>query len=58
MTQLSDSDALRAFLACSDGDLCERARLWLEFLKEVEREMKIKEDLAGGSNEQLPKNKD
>ena len=34
MTQLSDSDALRAFLACSDGDLCERARLWiLETLK-------------------------
>lgn len=41
-----DSDATKAFLACSEGDLCERTRKWLEFVEKVKREMQQKEDLA------------
>ena len=54
MTHPSQSsvDAAKAFIDCTEGDLCERQKLWLEVLKSVT------EDLAGGSKPEFPKNKE
>lgn len=46
---------MAAFLACSDGDLTERARLWLIAEKEIEKQMQEKVNSVSGSNEVITK---
>ena len=57
MTQPTDSDAIAAILANRHpGKTLTEA--WEEFVKKCQQEMQEKGNLAGGFNEQLPKNED
>lgn len=50
----SESNAMAEFLACSKGDLLERARLWNAVVELI----KDSGNLAGGSNNEQTKNEE
>lgn len=52
----SETDAMNAFLACSEGDLLERREKWLQALEKIKLKP-VNGNLAGGDSDHITETK-